>query len=341
MAAVTLTMIARRAGVSHPVVSKVLHGGTAGIGVSAATAERVRAVATELGYRPNAAARAMCQQRFNSIGLLLGTGVHTSVLSPQLLSGALEACRQRNVHLVVDRLPDDRLTSKEVVPKLLREVMADGLLIDYTHNIPARMIELFADSHMPCVWLNSPQPADAVYPDDRHGGERLAQHLVDLGHRRILFVDFTPREHYSSDARHDGYLSAVRQAGCTPLTCREYLDEQERLATMVALLRTHQPTAVVTYGDTWHVVTAAHMLGWTIPRDLSVASFAGSPIRAFGLRMTTAVTPETEEGMAAVDLLERKIAQPNERFPPVILPYTLAIRESTAVPRAESANTPL
>ena len=332
MAAVTLSMIAREAGVSRPVVSKVLHGGTTTVGVSAATEARILAVAAAMGYRPNSAARAISRGRFDTIGLVIGTRNDTSQLPAYLLHGILEEAQAQGMHVSVDRLPDEHLTKDGFVPRFLSELIADGLLIDYTHKIPSPMLDQLSTSLLPCVWLNSMQPRDAVYPDDEQGGRLATRHLLGLGHRRILFYDDSDRVHYSSNARFEGYRSAMVAAGCEPLSFRECLPDARQLEALVAFMRAKRPTALIPYDRPWTPVVAASLLGLRIPQDLSMVAFAGKPFTSFGQEFTVAIIPQHEEGREAVRMLLRRIADPSLHEEPVALPFTLEAHSTTAAP---------
>lgn len=335
MAAVTLAMIASEAGVSRPVVSKVLHGGTTTVGVSPATEARVLDVAAALGYRLNTAARAISRGRFDALGLVIGTRNDTSQLPSNLLHGILAEAQAQGVHMTIDRLPDEKLSQDGFVPRFLSELVADGLLIDFSHMIPAPMLDLLVSSPMPCVWLNSMQPKDAVYPDDVQGGRLATGHLLRLGHRRIAFYDDSDRVHYSSNARFEGYCATMSAAGVAPLAFREYLPERQLLEALLAFLRETRPTALIPYDKPWFPLLAASRLGWRIPEDLSVVCFAGKAFRALGYNFTTAVIPQFEEGREAVRMLLRRIADPATPLSPVALPFSLDVQATGAPPRKD------
>jgi len=132
--ATTLKVIAEAAGVSIPVVSQVLN--SKGQRFRPETRRRVRQAAERLGYRPNNSARAMATGRLGCAALVLSTQGYRSTLPAELLRGIDEELARHNMHLTIARLPDEKLTREGYVPKILREWLSDGLLINYTSDIP-------------------------------------------------------------------------------------------------------------------------------------------------------------------------------------------------------------
>src|SRR5215470_8292138 len=152
---ITIKEIARRTGLSIPTVGNVL--GRSAYRYSADTRNRVMQACQELGYKPNASARAMRQGRFGCAALVLSRSKQQthSHIPPGLLDGLDDALAQHDMHLTVSRLTDEELTSDGFVPKVLRESMADGMIVNYTHDIPQAMLDLIHAHHAPAVWLNA------------------------------------------------------------------------------------------------------------------------------------------------------------------------------------------
>src|SRR5712671_436551 len=135
-----LKQIAATIGVSPNTVLRVLRGENKEVWPSAARrATEIRQLAQKLGYLPNGSARAIRQQRFNCVGLLLSADRGRSHLPDGLFNRAHDALADRGYRLVVSKLADEKLRSEAFVPLLLRELSCDGLLINYTDHIPAEM----------------------------------------------------------------------------------------------------------------------------------------------------------------------------------------------------------
>src|SRR5262245_28817077 len=187
---VTIKEIARRTGLSIPTVGNVL--GRAANRYSAQTRQRVMKAAAELGYKPNASARAMRQGRFGCAALVLSRSkqqTHSHIPSG-LLDGLDDELAQHDMHLTVSRLTDEELSTEAFLPKVLRESMADGMIVNYTHEIPPAMLNLIHAHHAPAVWLNAKLGEDCVFPDDHGAARATTKQLIELGHRRIALVHF-------------------------------------------------------------------------------------------------------------------------------------------------------
>jgi DNA-binding LacI/PurR family transcriptional regulator len=329
----TLTEIARHLDVNVGTVSRVLNDKAAQGRISDELAERVRRAARKLGYVPNASARATRTGHFNCAALLLSTIAGRSYLPHGLLDGLHDGLARHNLHLTIAKVPDSELNNPEYLPKFLRTLMADGLLINYTNNLPPHLVEAARHGRIPAVWINTIRPADCVYTDSRAAAVRATEHLINLGHRRIAYLDAgwirdsNGELHYSVGDRLAGYRQAMNAAGMAPIELRyeigklSFNDEIQRAR---AWIRQHnRPTALLCY---WHnalagLVRAAWLEGLRLPRDLSIATFGGEAARGSALRVSTMVEPEYEVGRHATEVLLRKMAKPRSKQPPRVLGF--------------------
>ena len=337
---VTLKVIAEAAGVSIPVVSQVLN--SKGQRFRPETRRRVRQAACRLGYRPNSVARAMATGRPGCATLLLSTEGYRSTLPAELLRGIDGELARHNMHLTIARLPDEKLTSEGYVPKILREWLSEGLLINYTSDIPRKMLALIRGHDIPSVWINCRLHHDCVHPDDYDAGRLAGEHLLALGHRRLAYVcSWRPQDlrqaHYSARDRGGGLRAALRRAGLAPLRPPAYeADEPRRLELVRGWLadpRT-RPTGVFCYGDRDAPILAASalQLGLRIPEDISILLCADEPFVRMGLRFTTLAVPAAAVGAEAVRMMLRKVEQPNDRLPRRAIPFELHAGGTSAPP---------
>jgi len=326
----TLKDIATQVGVSEMTVSRALRGTGR---MSEATRERIHRAASQLQYRPNAAARSMAQQRFGNVDLLLSSHLSTSLLPSQLLDAMHDVLARRELALTITRLPDEKLTDAGYMPRILRELAADGMLINYNAAIPQRMIDLIEQHHLPSVWLNSKRDHDAVYPDDLAAARSLTRRMLELGHRRVLYVDFThgPEQtwqHYSGIDRRAGYEQAMRGAGLTPHHLGEpamRTDQRMMTSLIAALTAPDRPTAVIAYSamEGRAAVAASIAAGLDMPEHISIACFADRVLQDLGPRMATMVIPHQAMGEAAVDMLITKINDGGQAIRPCAVPFEL------------------
>lgn len=337
----TLKHIAEASKVSIQTASAALKGGS---GVSAANRERIRTIAEQLNYRPNTSARAVRTGRFGSITLLAPMHQDFGHLPWQLLAGMEEALAEHEYQLSMARLPDDQLTDAGYIPRVLRERMADGMLINYHHHIPAGMVEMIREHGLPSIWLNSRQVADCVYPDEYRAGIEAVHWLVGRGHKRIVYLDFVhgldelALAHYSAPERLAGYRYAMTEAGLEPRVVygeHHKIAHTERLDRARALLTgPDRATAVIAYSATsaGPIVVAGEMLGLKHAEDYELLTFDDMPVRMAGLHeLTTLPVPHRAMGRAAVDMLMRKIERPHEPVEPRSIPYTVRPGKDTHV----------
>ena len=339
----TLVDIAKAAGVSHSTVSRVLNGNGQRLRPTCVKrAERIKELADAMGYRTNSFARGVRNGRFGNVGLLLGLDPLRSAVPIPLLQSITTSLQEHQLTLSLAMLPDEAMGQEGLVPQLLREHMADGLLVYYTDHFPAGMIERIQQHKEPTLWMNVKMPHSCIHPDDHDAGRRAAEHLLGLGHRRIAFVDLShrpsdPSIHYSAHDRYAGYAEAMRDTGLTPRRLwHEQVDQTHRRVEFATgwLRETDRPTAVVTLGSGTDlaVLHAAAMLGLRVPEDLSVVTFGSHVSAILGTPLTTLMHPHDALGREAVAVLLRRIKHPERRPRPLSIPFDLVPASSCGPP---------
>jgi len=316
----TLKQIAEECGVSVNTVSRVLSGKNKEVWAS--TAKRsgeIRRMAEKLRFRPNGLARAMRRGSFQSVAMIEPTGHWRSTRFTELFDGIQDRLAAADFHLILERLPDEALVSEGFIPRILRESSADGMLVNYDSNIPPQMLELIRKNRIPFVWINAKIDTDCVYPDDFQSSYLATRRLLELGHRKITYLN-QKSFHYSCADRRHGYAHAMAEAGLTDCIVEISVgDEDTRLPRTKALLAgENRPTALVAYEayTATPVLLAAATLGLRVPEDLSLVTFSNEPAWTAGVPITTAIVPFYEVGRAAVDMLFAKIAQPGVALAP-------------------------
>ncbi len=324
MANVTINEIARQTGVSHQTVSRIL-GGKANLHKDA-TVEKVMAAARQLGYRPNASARSMRSGKTRQVAMVHDWRPGRSSLPMPLLDGVQTGLEQQKMHLVLTRHSDEQLTNETFVPSILREVMADGLLINFHTAPPKRMSDLIQQYAIPSVWLNIRRDMDCVYPDDFDGGKRLTQALIERGCKRICYACsgyYSPLFHYSKEDRLEGYRAAMKNAG---LATDELLKSEEGNGLRGDLRRRLQADepmdALISYGHEVHLCLSEVMpaMGLQPGKDVLLATFFNERFE-LPSTITGIQTPFRQVGLEGVDLLLERISQPNEKSEPKAVPY--------------------
>jgi LacI family transcriptional regulator len=335
----TLADVARAAGTTTPTVSKVLSGRS---DVSDDTRARVMRIVAELGYRGRSGRDAPSRGGRSPFVDLVLSGVE-GTWANRALSGVERAAEGAGVDVVVSvaRPPDDAWLTRLLARRLRGAVLA---LVDTT----SEQLATLAAAQVPIVLLDPvtqpPSTVASVGAANWAGGRAAAEHLLSLGHQR-LSVLAGRRTHLYSQARVDGFRSAVTQAGLELPDNRVAHSGWQRasaagLATQL-LRGTPAPTAVFACSDTMAlgVYDAAGALGLRIPDDVSVVGFDDLPeARWVSPALTTVRQPIAEMGEAALRMLLRISADPPREAPREELATTLVVRGSTT---ALGATTPV
>jgi LacI family transcriptional regulator len=321
---VTLQQIADETGLSKPTVSRILNASCGQYRPE--TQARVRQAAERLGYRPNSAAKAVANGRFNAAALVLSMTPQFSNVPPGLIDGIHDALAAHGMHLTLSRMDDQRLSSENVLPKVLRELMVDGMLINYTDNAPPHLADLVRQMSIPAVWINRRMETDAVYPDDEGAGYMATRHLLDLGHRSIVYLDQWHQQivgqhwHYSVLDRQHGYERAMAEFQAPARVVRGRGDIRYRVGMVAQLLRESQrPTGLVMYSADVAPMLAAAELGLTVPDQLSVVALSDAPSKD---GLTIFVNSCGKMGSLAVEILRKKLADPSP-VPACSVPFVL------------------
>ena len=267
---VTIYEIADRAGVSSSTVARILRGDVKeSHRRSAATAERIRQLANEMGYRPNLRARAFSRGRTHGIGLLytddawIFEGMNTEVV------GSLVRSLQRSGYHLVFAPIDDTGQWEEIV--LGGQI--DGGVVFQT--LPRQVNDALRERQLPLVLLgdNSDPSISQVVVDDYAGAYAATKYLIGLGHERVmLFVHDTVKPHCSVTERQRGYRAAMEEAA---LERCEWIQSPEEEVIDILVHGEDRPSAIVCYSDleATLVVHAMWQYGVAIPAELSVIGF--------------------------------------------------------------------
>ena len=274
---VTIKDVARRANVSQATVSLVLNDAP---GVSVTTREHVRQVMQELNYTPDALARSFSSRRAKAVALVMPPW-RESFDDPyftQLLSGALEAVRDRGYQMLLE-IADDRFTDQKLWQNLFACKRIDGLIVATAHLDQEYLTEIAA-KNLPVVLINGARPdlptLDYVGFDDFRGGVDATYYLIGLGHRRIAHFA-GPQNHASAARRQEGYQEALSRARI-PFCEEDVFPGDYRPGTAEAAMRqlltrpaAERPTAIFCANDTVAVAAmrVAQDAGLSIPGDLS------------------------------------------------------------------------
>jgi LacI family transcriptional regulator len=182
-------------------------------------------------------------------------------------------------------------------------------------------------------------PFHCVGVDNRRAGYLAAKHLIDLGHKRIAFVN-GPREVAPTVLRLEGFRNALREANITPR--EEWIVESKydtQLAAELArklIAPSDRPTAIVAANDRvgWAIMRAAQEQGRNVPGDLSVIGFDDAEESAHSSPPLTTVRIEWKQmAETATQMLIEILSRRNISRVYVALEPKLIVRASTAPPK--------
>jgi DNA-binding LacI/PurR family transcriptional regulator len=350
MGRVTLQTIADRVGVSRMTVSNAFSRPDQ---LSADLRGRILTAAEELGYAgPDPAARALARGTTGAVGVLLTDSLRdafTDEVATTFLGAIADELSPTGLALTLLSASERSAT----IPA--RDVPMDGALV-YSCNTDSAAVDWLKRRKLPLVFVDQePAPGlPSINIDDRTGANAAAEHLVELGHRRIGLVTtnmsgptgivtdpVNAAASYVTKQRLLGWLDALHAAGIRPVVVQElHSDENAGKSAARTLLGTAEPpTAILCFSDViaYGVVQEAIALGLTVPDDLSVVGFDDNPLAQ---RMRPALTTVRQDvaakGHAAAAALTAAIQRSRSGTGPrvrhVLLPTELVVRDSTAKP---------
>ncbi len=296
------------------------------------TRERVLAAIDELGYFPNAAARAINLGRTRIIGALVPT--LDNAIFARFLDGLENRLADYGLSLVVATTGEDP-DAETVKARALMNVGAEGLIVSgITHA--SGFLDLTTNARIPVVAI-SHFHADYVFPtigyDNRASAELALRHLHGLGHRDIAIIH-GPKRHNDRTRLRISALENLRLPGSLECQEAEISIEGGCRAAGRALARAVRPTAFLCLSDVLAtgVLYELQRRGFDVPRDISVTGMEDLPSSEFVFPALTSVRlPVADMGTRAAEAIANWVesGQPPD---PLKLPVELVSRSSTGPP---------
>lgn len=326
--------VAAAAGVSLGTVSNVLNRPDR---VSARTRERVEKAMADLGFVRNESARLLRAGRSNTLAYVMLDA--TNPFFTDVAQGIEGAAEQHDLSLFLcnsdnsaarERTYLTRLQEQRVQGVLITPVDPDEPLLDEVvrHGTPVVIVDRVRDVASHC----------SVAVDDVLGGRIAAEHLIDLGHRRVAFVGGPERIGQVRD-RRSGARAAFEAAGLPgtdfvevateALTVAEGRNAGERIAGMPAAAR---PTAAFCANDllALGLLQKCVGLGLRVPDDLAIVGYDDIEFAAAAaVPLTSVRQPRRQLGRRATELLLDEATNPEHRHEQVLFTPELVARAST------------
>lgn len=323
---VTIGDVATRAGVSKSAVSFVFNDRP---GVSAAARARILRAADDLGWQPNARARALSRSRTQAVGLVIRRDpelLSTDPFFPQFMAGVEIGLTSHDYSLVLQVVGDEE-SERAAYRRFARESRVDGVFLTDVRigdTRPKDARELGLSTVVVAPEGAEPGAGVAIGMNDDAGVRRAVQHLHSLGHRRIAHVMGAPG-YVHTEARRRAWREALLELDLPvgTVVTADFTGASGARATH-ELLDLPQPPSAIVYGNDLMAIagiSAATDRGVRVPDDLSVVGFDDIPLAPYAVPPLTTVRQNvvawgTAAAQTLVALVEGK--QPRTvRLPPV------------------------
>ncbi len=326
----TMQDIADRVGVSKALVSLVIRNAP---GPSEETRARVFAAAEALGYRVNRAAALMTARRTHLIGVM--TDIRSN-FHAEMVEDIVEAADRTGYEVVLGAVTATHGESK-VIDTLL-DFRCEGVLLLGPES--SNQILGAVGERLPTVVVGRRVAApslDVVRAADARGIGSVVDHLVGLGHQRVVHV--TGGSGSIAADRRNGYLRAMRRHGLdahVELLEGDFTENAGVEAGKALLTADRLPTAVVCANDrsAVGVLDVLRRAGVDVPAEVSIAGYDDSFLARLGHVDLTSVSqaPREQANRAVEAVVERLDGGRTESVSSVLMPQ-LMVRGTTAAPR--------
>ena len=335
---ITLEDIAREAGVSHSTVSRALADSPL---VNDVTKRRIQDLATKSGYQVNQVARNLKTRSTRTVGLVVPEV--SNPYYPKLIQCVADLVRLAGYSLQLHLSGADQGYEVACLQSL-QENRADGILLVTAERglVAQAQAEKLNTMGIPLVlmgWVEAAETMCLVTGDDARGGYELAQHLVQLGHKKIATLG--KAAHRGQFDRLYGFTNAIADAGVArPQEIHLETESDEEVALGIqGLLRSNDPpTALFAYQDSLaaRVYKYLNEVGVSIPTEMTVVGFDDLDLASYlSPRLTTVgghIEPLTQEFVRI--LLDRIKHHDSSNLPEqIVISPRLVIRDSSAPPR--------
>lgn len=272
---ITIYDISEKSGFAPGTVSKALNNY---YGVNEKTRKKIFEIATQMGYAPNANARALKAKQSYNLGVLFYISDSLDLTQHffiQILNEFKKVTDSRGYDITL--LSKGKDLGAQTFVKHCRIRQLSGVLIfgDYGSDLVRELIS----SDIPCVGFDYlGERMSSVTSDNYEKTKEMVLKLIEMGHEKILFL--TGDENFVTEERVRGYTDAFKQLGKErlPSVRTSYYNPEQSFKMTKKLYPEVKPTAII-YPDDFSAtggVNALRELGLSIPQDVSVATFDGS-----------------------------------------------------------------
>ncbi|WP_307859053.1 LacI family DNA-binding transcriptional regulator [Herbiconiux sp. SYSU D00978] len=328
---VSMADVAKRAGVSAQTVSRVSNGFP---GVVEETRQAVLQAMSELGYRPNSAARALKRGEFRSIGVILFTLSTTGNM--RTLEGIAASASEAGYAITL--IPVSAPTQIGVRSAFTRldELAVDAVIVIMeVHLLDSSMFALPPGVHVVVVDSDAGDRYAVVDTDQADGARQAVEHLLGLGHRTVHHLA-GPEGSFAAERRAKAWRETLEASGReVPEPLRGDWSGESGYRAGLELADDPSCTAVFCANDQMAlgVYRALRERGRRVPEDVSIVGFDDIPdATAFDPPLTTVHQDFAEVGRRCVEQALEQVRGGASRPGSTLVPTHLVERASTAAP---------
>ncbi|MBD1582124.1 LacI family DNA-binding transcriptional regulator [Pseudoalteromonas sp. S16_S37] len=324
---VTIYQVSELAGVSLATVSRVMNNNAK---VSDKTKQKVLDAMAELGYQPNSIAQSLASNRSNSVGVLVSE-LHGPFFG-DMMSAIEETLRHEGKHTIITSGHSDEQREKQSIEFLIGRkcdaliLHAEAVSDEYLLELERRGIEFVLINR----YIESLKNR-CICLDNRQGGYLATQHLLNLGHRHLVYIS-GPLWKQDAQARLTGHKQALNEAKIAFTQAQlfegDYRQDSGCKGLDYFLERGQKFTAIVCANDEMAsgVMSRARELGIEVPDELSIVGFDNIIYASYLYpTLTTIDYPIYDMGkMAAYSILKTVYNKKEVQVTPVFVPQLKA-----------------
>jgi DNA-binding LacI/PurR family transcriptional regulator len=327
---ISITDIARKAGVSISTVSRVINKSPS---VKERNRVRVLDAIKEYNFQPSVFAQRLATGKSNVIALVIPRyeGIFYSFYALELIRGIGTLASALKLDLLL-HLTDSR-------SQFNARSVGGVIFADIIGNMP--QVDDCLAQGIPCIIINNyveDRDVSCIAVDNRGGAENAVNYLISLGHRKVAHIS---GDVVTQAAKHrlEGYRKALEKnhipAREDYLIRTDYSRGQARQAAEKLLKLADRPTAIFVASDSMalEVMAVASEQGIKVPQDLSLIGFDDNPSGLYGpVSLTTVKQPLVKMAQDSVKELDALMKSKKKTVKRLFLPTELVIRESCAKP---------
>lgn len=328
---VSISEVARRAGVSITTVSRVINNFPT---VTKKNRSKVEEAIAHLKYRPNVTAQRLARGFNNAIGLVIPgyPGIFHSFYAIELIRGVGHACETLRLDLIFHIANSyNPLNTSNVGGIIFADIIENR-----------KQIEAALEEEIPCIVINNiveDLDANFIAVDNAKGARMATDYLTGWGHKRVATITGALKTQ-SGLHRLEGYKEILKKKKIPVREEYIYVGDYSRRCARIAaekfLSLKEPPTAIFAASDDMalEVIAVALEKGLKVPEDLSVIGFDDNPSAIYGpIGLTTIRQPLFKMAEDAVRYINSVVAGKKKQQAKVLLPPELVTRESCSHPK--------